>query len=399
MGVTEALRLECLFAVPRQADGGPELAVVEDPRASLIGAERPSPLWTAPRMRVSHTGDVALLAADQSVVARFDALGEPGPITRLPPGAGIADFLAPADGSVVLLGNERGRNVLRRVGPDGEELWRRSGPAGIRALEWDALEGSYGGLLADGAGALYLVAERPQAAVARILGDGTLEAIADLGRPGAPPQMDEAGRLFTVGYDPETRLRSWTMLDPASGEREVVPCDGEASEALALPVGVDRQGRAYGAAGTTLTCVDGGRAAWRFSTCGAVPLEDGTVLSAVSAGPEALDVVGWSAGAAREPVRLRLPRASGGRERSWRLIGATPDGGLLAWGADGGAAALAVLGPDGDLRELADPAPEDARLRGWWLAAARDWRVDADGRVHLPAAGPDRVAVLRLGVG
>ena len=352
-------------------------------------------------MRVSPAGDVALLAADQSGIARFDALGQPGPVTRLPRRASIADYLASADGSVVLLEHEGGRNVLRGVGPDGEEVWRRSGPAGIRALDWDALAGSFGGLLADGAGNVFLVAERPQAAVARIGGDGTLEPVAELGPPGAAPQMDEAGRLFTVGYDPETRRRSWNMIDPASGEREVVPCDGEASDALALPVGVDRHGRAYGAASTTVTCVDGGRVAWRFSSSGAVPLEDGTVLSAMPAGPQALEVVGWNAGAARERFPLELPRVADGRELSWRLIGTTPDRGHVVWGADGGggAGALAVLGPDGELRELADPAPDDARLRGWSLAAARDWRVDAGGRLYLPAAGPDSVAVLRLHAG
>jgi hypothetical protein len=397
MGVTEALRLECLLRVPRGAGGGPELAAVEDPQTSLAGAHAPSPLWSAPRMRVAHAGDVALLAPDGSAVVRFDALGAPGAVTPLPRRAGIVDYVAPPDGTVVLLEHESGRNVLRRVGPDGDELWRRDGPAGIRTLDWDALEGSFGGLLTDGAGNAFLVAQRPRAAVARVGDEGALEPLAELGPPGAPPQMDEAGRLFTVGYDAESRLRSWNTIDPASGEREATPCDGEASDALALPIGVDRQGRAYGAAGTSVACVDGGRVAWRFSTAGVVPLDDGTVLSAAPAGPHELEIAGWSGGAAPERLRLRLPDAADGRRLDWRLIATTPDRGHVLWGAAGagGADALAVLGPDGRLRELADPAPTDARLRGWSLAAARDWRVDAAGRVHLAAAGPDAVAVLR----
>ena len=79
-------------------------------------------------------------------------------------------------------------------------------------------------------------------------------------------------------------------------------------------------------------------------------------------------------------------------------MGVSPGGEHVLWGGDGTDAPglLATLGPDGELRELTDPAPEDARLRGWWLAPARDWRIDAGGRAHLPVAGPDAVAILRL---
>jgi hypothetical protein len=313
MGVTEELRLERLLSVPRAPDGGPELGVLEDPQTSLLDAEAPAPLWRAPRLRVSPGGEVALLAPDGSAVARFGAGGEPRSVVPLPRGGRIADHLVTAEGGVLMLEQEERGNVLRRVDPEGHEEWRRSGPAGVRALDWDALEGSFGALLADGAGNAYLAAERPEIAVARIGEDGALTPVAELGPPGASVVMDEAGRLFTVGYDPESRRRSWTALDPASGERVVSWCDAGASAALAQPIGVDRSGRGYGAEVMSVACVaTDGSLAWRFTAEDAV------------------------------------------------------------------------------LHDLVDPAP------GWSIAPAREWRVDADGRVYLAAAGPENVAVLRL---
>jgi outer membrane protein assembly factor BamB len=396
VGVTQRVRLECLLRVPRAPGGGPPLSVEEDPQTSLLGADAPSPLWSAPRLRVSPDGAVALLAADGSAIVRFDASGGEAGVTPLQPGGRVVDHVAAAGGGLVVLGQEDGRNVLRGVDADGRESWVRRGPAGAGELEWEALAGSFGGLLADGGGQVYLAAERPRAAVARIDEEGALVPVADVGPPGAPVQMDAAGTLYSVGYDPQSRRRSWNRLDPATGERDAVWCDPDATAVLALPIGVDRDGRAYAAEGMSVACVDGdGSVAWRFTADGIVPREDGTVVSATAAGPDELDIITWNG----EPVPrpLPLPRPADGRALAWRLIGAAPDGGHVVWGGAGnGPDALATLGPDGEVRELLDPAPDDARLRGWWPAAARDWRVDADGRVYVAAAGPDAVAVLRL---
>lgn len=384
--MTQGLRLECLLRAP----GGAQ----EDPRTSLLGAEAPSPLWSAPRMRVSPDGEVALLAADGAAVVRFDHSGDEVATTPFPRGGRCVDHAVAGDGSVVLLERDDGGNMLRRVGGDGSERWRRRGPAGIRELDWDALAGGFGGLLADAEGHVYLAAQRPRAAVARIEDDGALTPVADLGPPGAPVQMDAAGALYSVGFDPESRRRSWNRLDPATGERDTVLCDPDATDALATPIGVDGDGRAYGAAATDVACVDrDGSVAWRFGMDGVVPREDGTVVTATTAGPDALELVASNG----EPVHahLPLPRPADGRALAWRLIAAAPGGGHVLWGG-GHPDALATVGADGEVRELLDPAPAHARLRGWWPAPAADWRVDAAGRVYFPVAGPDAVAVLRL---
>ena len=60
---------------------------------------------------------------------------------------------------------------------------------------------------------------------------------------------------------------------------------------------------------------------------------------------------------------------------------------------------LATLDGSGALERLDDPAPADARLRGWWPAAAREWQVEGAGSANLTVAGPDGVIVVRISAG
>jgi hypothetical protein len=107
----------------------------------------------------------------------------------------------------------------------------------------------------------------------------------------------------------------------------------------------------------------------------------------------ALEVTEWREGEAIGLPRLALPRLEPGRSPAWRLIAALESDTYLLWGGEGGRGpgVLASVAGDGDLVELTDPAPQDARLRGWWPAAARDWQVDGLGRAYVGLAGPDSV--------
>jgi hypothetical protein len=169
----------------------------------------------------------------------------------------------------------------------------------------------------------------------------------------------EGSRLHVDGADP---------VDVAAGGR---------------PVGL-ANGRAYLAHGTGLTVLEpDGSVAWRFAADGIVPHKAGVVVARIADG--ALRVDGRS---------LALPDV--GREVAWRLIAAREDE-YVVWGGSRGPAALAVLDSGGGVVRVEDPAPEDARLRGWWPAPPYEWQVDSEGRVHVVLAGPDGVVVARLG--
>ena len=313
MVVTREVRPELLFTLPRRpGDDGPALTGVHAPQTSVASDTAPSLAWTPPRVRVSHTGAVALLAEGDGGAATALELGPGGAVERatsIPRGGGrVVDFLPLGGEGVLVLGSAGRDTVLRLVAPDGSEAWRRAGPAGIRTLDWEGLEGTFDRLLADGDGTAYLAAARPVCSVARVSGGGELEPLAELGPPGAGVQMDERGRLYTVGYDPASKTRTWNRHDPATGETATVRCDEEASAALVLPVGVDGESRAYGADATSLTCVGSdGRVAWRFAADSALPAGDGTVLTAATTPDGALEVVAWTPGGRGEERRLPLP--------------------------------------------------------------------------------------------
>ena len=112
-------------------------------------------------------------------------------------------------------------------------------------------------------------------------------------------------------------------------------------------------------------------------------------------GPSGDVVVARVADGALQVDGRSLPLPSVGREVAWRLIAAR-DGEYVLWGGARGPSVLAVLDSDGSVLDVQDPAPEDARLGGWWPAPPYEWQVDADGRVHVVLAGPGRCVVARL---
>jgi hypothetical protein len=218
--------------------------------------------------------------------------------------------------------------------------------------------------LLGGGGETWAVARRPATVLRRI---EPSEALRELGPGGLDPVMDADGRLAWI-----------------EGSRlHVDGAEPVTSEAGGRPIGL-ANGRAYLAHGSALTVLEpDGSVAWRFAADGIVPGPSGDVVVARVSG-DALDVDG-------RPV----PLPSVGREVAWRLIAARDDGYVL-WGGARGPSVLAVVDCGGSVLDLQDPAPDDARLSGWWPAPPYEWQVDSEGRVHVVLAGPDRCVVARL---
>jgi hypothetical protein len=306
--------------------------------------------------RVAGLSGEGVVSAPQTSV-----LGAPASQMWLPPrlrlraddGRGVLirpDSLVPFDG--LAFGEVVPRAGVIDALPGASEL--RTLDAGDRP--WERLLG--------GGGETWEVARRPATVLRRI---EPTEELRELGPGGLDPVMDADGRLAWIEG-------SLLHVDGA----EPVTC-----EAGGRPIGL-AGGRAYLAHGTGLTVLEpDGSVAWRFAADGIVPRSSDVVIARVAGG--SLEVDGRS---------LALP--SVGREVAWRLIAAR-DGEYVVWGGARGPAVLAVLDDQGAVKRIDDPAPEDARLGGWWPAPPYEWQVDSDGRVHVVLAGPDGVIVARLG--
>jgi len=304
--------------------------------------------------RVAELAGEGVVSAPQTSV-----LGAPAHAMWLPPrlrlraddGRGVLirpDSLVPFDGSA--FGDPVSRSGVVDALPGASEL------CVIDAAPWERLLG--------GGGETWEVARRPATVLRRI---EPSEELRELGPGGLDPVMDADARL---AWMEGSRLH----IDGA----EPVDC-----EASGRPIGL-AGGRTYLAHGSGLTVVEAdGSVAWRFAADGIVPGPSGIVVAHVRDG--ALEADGRS---------LALPDV--GREVAWRLI-AAPEGEYVLWGGARGPAVLAVLDADGGVVRIEDPAPEDARLGGWWPAPPYEWQVDSDGRVHIVLAGPDGVIVTRVG--
>jgi hypothetical protein len=302
----------------------------------------------------------SLEVAGVASAPQTSVLGAPAHAIWLPPrlrmradGGGVLirpDELVPFDGSSFGEAVPGSGVVDALPGASGE----------LRRLE--AGDGPWERLLGGG-GETWAVARRPATVLRRI---EPSEELRELGPGGLDPVMDAEGRLAWLEG---ARLH-------VDGQ-EPVSCEGGGR-----PIGL-AAGRAYLAHGAGLTVLEpDGSVAWRFAAEGIVP------------GPSEVLIARVADGSLQVGERT-LPLPDVGREVAWRLI-AAHDGAYVLWGGARGPAVLATLDSEGSVIDLQDPAPEDARLGGWWPAPPYEWQVDGEGRVYVVLAGPDGVIVARL---
>lgn len=411
------MRLERFLELPiGGADGVPD-EHVPTPTTSLV-TEKPPGVMRAPvRLRAAPDGELLVLAPDPAGRAEPDAVLVLGhsreaaaprrtPIQPPRPARGwrIADFAAASDGSLYLLEesvDEESRNHLRCLSAAGEVVWHRSGSATAEGLDLERLDGALDRILVDRTGTAYLSAAGPQGIVARIdPSDGRLNPYAEWGAYRGDAFMDGSGVVYYVQYLPQTGIRYWVRFDPRAGEVSQIPSAAELTDFLARPVGVDDRGRAYGVSGLRMACMaEDGSLAWLFDYEGLVPGPDGDLWTSVTRrqdGHTVVEVRRWAAGSGPgDPLALELPPGVDGAV--WRLVD-IEQGEFVVFGGETPARAGVVLAftPEGQVRDVTDPAPRDVRLSGSWLQPPTSWSVALDGSVYVPVAAPDRLEVVRL---
>jgi hypothetical protein len=413
------VRLERFLELPIGGEGGLPDELVPTPTTSLRTEKPPGVMRAAVRLRAAPHGELLVLAADPAgrvdpgpaVVLGYAEDGSAERRTVVPPvsparGWRIVDFAAVSDGSLYLLeqsAEDGTRNHLRRLTAAGEVAWHRSGSAAADGVDLERLDGGFDRILVDRGAAAYLSAARRRGLVARIdAAAGRLEPYADWGDYRGEAFMDRNGVVYYVQFLPQTGLRYWVRFDPRAGEVFQVAAGAELTDYLARPAGVDDRGRAYGISGMTMACMgEDGSPAWIFACEGLVPGPAGELWTSVSRaedGRAVVEIRPWAPGSSPgEPKELVIPPGVGTSPGNWRLV----DVGDERYAVYGGethdrSGALLVFGSDGQVREVIDPAPPDARLSGYWLQPPTTWSVGLDGSVYLPISGPDRVDVARL---
>jgi hypothetical protein len=199
----------------------------------------------------------------------------------------ILDFALDPDAHLYLLEKvstlEGSTTYLRRIGPDGVEAWRRPDPWQVEP-DLELEKWSVSQLLTGGGSTVYLSATRRRGLIARIDPDtGQLSRYADLGSWTGDALLGPDEHVYFVRFVPELNARAWVRLDPKTGEETQVLCSPEAFDLLALTIGVDAQGRAYGVRGRTIGCIGtNGDLLWRDSLDGDTP----ALQEAVGGDPE-----------------------------------------------------------------------------------------------------------------
>ena len=281
----KGLRVSEVAKIPWGAPPGIPEIFVDAPQDSRWTAEPPRKERAPVRLRAAPDGAFGLLAADPLTgsglppqVLRLDPAGTLSRLDLAPPASGflqwqILDLALDRDAGVYLLEqvttHDGGATTLRKIGADGVEAWRRSERSWRVDPDPEVPAWSFTSLLTGGSG-VYLSAAQERGLIARIdPASGRLTRYADLAPWTGDALVGPDERVYYVRFVPERNARAWVRFDPETDRKTEVLCSPAAFDLLALPIGVDAQGRTYGVHGWTVGCIGPqGALLWRASVDG-----------------------------------------------------------------------------------------------------------------------------------
>lgn len=276
----KSLHVSEVAKIPWGASGIPEI-FVDEPQGGLWTPKPPRKERAPVRLRLAPDGAFGLLAADPLTgsglppqVLRLDAAGSLSRVELAPPAGSflqwqILDFALDRDAGVYLLEqtttHDGGATTLRKIGADGVEAWHRTERFWRVDPDLEVPAWSFTGLLTGGSG-IYLSATRECGLIARVDPDSGLARYADLSPWTGNALVGPDEHVYFVRFVPERNARAWVSLDPETGRQTETLGSPASYDLLALPIGVDAQGRAYGVHGWSLGCIGPqGAPLWRES--------------------------------------------------------------------------------------------------------------------------------------
>lgn len=293
------------------------------------------------------------------------------------------DFTSdPSQQSVVLVEIvDQGRKTRRVTAfrPDGDTVWS----AGGSGAESDDPVSSARRIRFCGRQVLCVaegVVARLDAATGKALGVARL-------RGGSGMPFVGGDRVLATYYDDAASLRGIVELDPETGAQQNLPGSDEEFGWLVHPFGADAERRLYVWRQGAIARVAPGGGVQVLGGLDAVAVRGSEVFTSWHDGDRLLVRHAGGTGAHVDTERAAPPGS--------RLIGVDPQGRYVVLRrAPGSAAEVTVVGPDGTVHSSGAAQPDliDLECR---TPVFDEWQVDADGRLVIPVATPEGLAIVR----
>ncbi|MGA9770392.1 MAG: hypothetical protein WBV94_15240 [Blastocatellia bacterium] len=402
------------------------LALEDYPLFGYVSTEQRRSIRAPVRMRLSPQGSIHALAdaalrtpgGGPVFIHHFNAEGtiiQKTPVLSLNHSNTdelmILDYAVDAAGNSYLLErigsgqSNQPANRLRKIKPDGEILWSRTGPISDQEFDFNSLKGSFTKLLMDGRSRLYLPATQHEGAIAEI--DPATGAVAHVYTSDKFSNqifMNEREVIVYILYFPDVNRRGIGSFNLVDQRLAFFVGEVEHYDWLLYPFGVDASSNVY---------------VWRDSAIARISMDgkidvlaafdnvvvrssDGAIFSSrLLSGNERSLVVRvecHSAGSLIKHRELQLPDDISARYRGgWKLIHVDEQERYTIFGGEepGRAGTLLVYSTNGDLEKRIAPLPDLVPTESI-LENHLFWEVDARGRVYLPVIDPQGFKVIRL---
>jgi hypothetical protein len=326
----------------------------------------------------------------------------------------ILDYVVDAAGNSYLLERIHSRqsnqsiNRLRKIKPDGEIQWSRTGPVSDQEFDFNSLKGSFTKLLMDGRSRLYLPATHHTGAIAEIdPATGAVTHVYTSDKFSNQVFMNDLGVISYILYFPDLNRRGIGHFNLADQRFTFFVGGVEIYGALLYPFGVDASSNMYVWNDSAIARIspDGNTHKVAAFDNIVVRPSDGAIFSSrLLSGHERSSMVlverhPAGGGSTRRELQLpedlsaRFPGKGGG----WKLIQVDEKERYTIFGGEepGHAGTLLVYSSNGNLEERMTPPPDLLPIEST-LENHSFWEVDAHGRVYLPVIAPQGFKVIRL---
>jgi hypothetical protein len=326
----------------------------------------------------------------------------------------ILDYAVDAAGNSYLLERIHSRqsnqeiNRLRKIKPDGEIQWSRTGPVSDQEFDFNSLKGSFTKLLIDGRSRLYLPATNHTGAIAEIdPATGAVTHVYTSDKFSNQVFMNERGVVFYILYFPESNRRGIGYFNLADQRLTFFVGGVELYGLLLYPFGVDASSNVYVWNNSVIVRISPSGKTHEIAAFDNIVVRssDGAIFSSrlLSGNERSLTVLVErhqpNGASMRRELRLpedlsaRYPGNGGG----WKLIQVDDKERYAIFGGEepGQAGTLLVYSSNGNLEERITPPPDLLPIEST-LENHSFWEVDAHGRVYLPVVAPQGFKVIRL---
>ena len=326
----------------------------------------------------------------------------------------ILDYAVDAAGNSYLLErvhsmqSNQSINRLRKIKPDGEIQWSRTGPVSDQEFDFNSLKGSFTKLLMDGRSRLYLPATHHTGAIAEIdPASGAVARVYTSDKFSNQVFMNDLGVISYILYFPDSNRRGIGRFNLANQRFTFFVGGVELYGLLLYPFGVDASSNVYVWNDSAIVRISPDGKTHEMAAFDNIVVrssDDAIFSSRLLSGNGRSSMVlveRHQPNGASMRRELQLPEDLSarylGKGGGWKLIHVDEQERYAIFGGEepGQAGTLLVYSSHGDLEERITPPPDLLPIEST-LENHSFWEVDAHGSVYLPVIAPQGFKVIRL---